>query len=372
MKFSPSKGFTLVETALVIIIGGVLMASMSAALTSYIRQAKVKTTNERIAIAHSALQQYLDINKKLPCPASLNAPLDDARFGREAAEDCFGSALAAGTFRAGAGDQRIRIGTLPVRSLNLSDNHIADGWHNRFIYAVTEKLATEGSFSQNGGSIAILDSNDNSVVYPDASAQYVLVSQGNSAQGAYSVSGGQAGTCDTTRLDGLNCNHGTTTFRKTLVTSDRSFDDVLYFQNATADETSIPAGAVLAFNLGACPTGWVPLGDAVGRVIVGSGNYSEAYTASGGRSWSHTHNYILGQKGGNASWQMNRDEMPAHDHAMPMGGNAFEQITTMASPFRAVHDNAATDTGKRTYQSGGNQPHENRQPYLALLYCVKA
>lgn len=34
---------------------------------------------------------------------------------------------------------------------------------------------------------------------------------------------------------------------------------------------AIPAGAVMAFNLAACPSGWSPLPEAVGRVVVGGG-----------------------------------------------------------------------------------------------------
>lgn len=76
-------------------------------------------------------------------------------------------------------------------------------------------------------------------------------------------------------------------------------------------------------------------------------------------------------------------QIPAHTHALtlfqqsdtgkragtPASGNALS-APTKASPFAA---NASANTpfaANSIGPAGGSQPHENRQPYLALNFCI--
>ena len=87
---------------------------------------------------------------------------------------------------------------------------------------------------------------------------------------------------------------------------------------------------------------------------------------------------FLGEDTGQASVTLIAAEMPAHNHDLKAGSSGLA-----ASPSGAVM--APPANGASTYRapgapaqmaanmvgvSGGGQPHENRQPYLALMFCI--
>ena len=118
-----------------------------------------------------------------------------------------------------------------------------------------------------------------------------------------------------------------------------------------ASEIDIPSGAVMAFNLPSCPERWSELTTAQGRFIVGVGTLvNETYT--------------LGDTGGEAFHQLTIEEMPKHNHGGQMNTHCCAGM---------LNDYAYHSRGSKwgTEDEGGDQPHENRPPYLALLYCQK-
>ena len=146
----------------------------------------------------------------------------------------------------------------------------------------------------------------------------------------------------------------------------------------------VPSGAVMAFNLDACPAGWSPLVAAAGRVVVGA---SEGVTR--------------GSMLGSDTTTLTVDQLPGHVHAIADPGHQHEsgergfmtrQRTTRTDLGYAPGGNyAATDgcpnnvsgLGTRgatanattgitgTNSTGGGQSFDNRQASLALLYCQK-
>lgn len=371
-----TNGFSLVEVAIVLLIGSLLLAGASSALTTYLKQGRINTTTERLDLINAAIQQYLNVNKKLPCPAPLDAQPDTAEFGIEVNSTDCRTAAYAGTFRAGGAGSEIRIGAIPVRSLNLPDQFVADGWKARYTYAVTEALASEGSFRQDGGKIAVVDSNNNTVVSPAGSAQYVIISHGENKSGAYDISGIALGGCNAGALEEINCNRGSAIFRKTILIAEAEgsdyFDDYLYAQNATADQFSMPVGAIVAFDLAACPDGWLEYSPSVGRTIIGVGNYE-------GDDYAPTENYTLGVKGGYAKWKLTESEMPAHTHRVLLGTpppkdvryTAANLSTDISKPSQMVLVDDGMSTTLSTEKVGGDASHENMPPYIALRYCKK-
>lgn len=103
-------------------------------------------------------------------------------------------------------------------------------------------------------------------------------------------------------------------------------------------------------------------------------------------------NYVIGQVGGEEFHTLTQSEMPAHNHSLRADAAtaAASNVNAPASNLVLGQSTGATSTGGSfgvniysTDQSnlvaaapaaiangGGNQAHENRQPFLALNYCM--
>jgi len=102
----------------------------------------------------------------------------------------------------------------------------------------------------------------------------------------------------------------------------------------------------MAFDLASCPSGWSEYASARDKTIIGSGS-----------------SYSRGATGGEASHTLNVAEMPSHSHS----GRA------MLGSYGWCPKAGCGDYGPvgAIGSEGGNQPHNNMQPYIALLYCRK-
>lgn len=87
--------------------------------------------------------------------------------------------------------------------------------------------------------------------------------------------------------------------------------------------------------------------------------------------------FTLGQKGGEEVHTITQNEMPAHTHLI----NATNNLATAATPtgltLAQANANIYGGTSDLTTMApatisnvGGSQPHENRQPFLALTFCI--
>lgn len=93
-------------------------------------------------------------------------------------------------------------------------------------------------------------------------------------------------------------------------------------------------------------------------------------------------NYVLGQKGGTESVTLTTQQIPAHTHTMvattaaatattpgpgllpgAVSGDTFYVNTTSGN-------NVAAMSPQSLLPSGGNQPHENTMPTIAMTYCI--
>jgi hypothetical protein len=128
----------------------------------------------------------------------------------------------------------------------------------------------------------------------------------------------------------------------------------------------VPAGAVMAFNLDACPSGWAPLPTAAGRAIVGA-----------------TTGLARGSVVGADQVTLSLAQMPTHAHAM--AGNALVDQAPTACPnagysdgdMRGLYGGQTVGNGSfvcaqsSTLNAGSSAPFDNRQASIALLYCQK-
>lgn len=86
----------------------------------------------------------------------------------------------------------------------------------------------------------------------------------------------------------------------------------------------------------------------------------------------------LGQLGGDETVMLTTDELPAHSHAMAAnsshGANASPAGKVPGhSSSGTVYADASDGSRMKSHTimpTGGNQSHNNVQPYLALSYCI--
>ncbi len=109
-----ARGFTLIEIAVVLVIAALMIALFAALGSGLLAQQKRQTTNSRLAGIDAALVQYVQQQRKLPCPAD-----GTANTGADAG--C-------------AGNQA--NGVVPWAALGLSESDIVDGWGRRITYRV--------------------------------------------------------------------------------------------------------------------------------------------------------------------------------------------------------------------------------------------
>ena len=96
--------------------------------------------------------------------------------------------------------------------------------------------------------------------------------------------------------------------------------------------------------------------------------------------------YVMGQMAGAETVTLTPQQLPAHTHPMYAAATAgtvgAPTVTTMLSdqgpagtavsayaPYNAANEQVALTAGSTT-PTGGNQPHENRQPYVGVNFIL--
>jgi hypothetical protein len=154
-----------------------------------------------------ALKNFVAMEGRLPCPAPLNAAPDASDFGKEAAGPCEGGALASGTYRmVGRDGMPVRVGAVPVRTINVPDKMMMDGYGRRYVYAVTEKIASPGAdIKTDEGAIYINNQNGQSISDQSGLIIYALMSPGTDDRGAFDEQGSLIAPCESGTVAGNNC-----------------------------------------------------------------------------------------------------------------------------------------------------------------------
>lgn len=206
------KGASLVAAAFLLVVLGfaVILASQFYRLW-HDYETRQKTESDLLGI-QERLAWFLTENGRYPCPAPLSAGLDTPEFGVET--DCGPTSTpAAGTFNAAGRDGRpVRTGTIPVRTLGLPDEMIADGYKHRYVYAVTRDYAytdaTTTIPSGDNGGIFVEDPNGNPATSVPGNLVQAVFSVGWDINGAYGLDGQLISPCDTSVLpSGQNCDY---------------------------------------------------------------------------------------------------------------------------------------------------------------------
>lgn len=227
-----TKGFTMIELAVVIAFSGVFALIIGNFFRSYTSDLQRQSTVESLDLAHQALYEYYGRNGVYPCPADPTLGPGDANYGVARCRD-----YAAGTFDPDActflatpnmnctvnnsrdadnngSNDVVMIGVIPFQTLVDADLdtqfkflHRKDGYNTLLTYAVSESMTNTELYNINFpaegtlGAIRVVDENDIPVTDPPDSAHYVLYSHGDNGRGGYSATGNQIDNCNVVRLD---------------------------------------------------------------------------------------------------------------------------------------------------------------------------
>jgi prepilin-type N-terminal cleavage/methylation domain-containing protein len=355
-KASKQEGFTLVELAIVIVIAGLLIGLFGNFIVNYSINIKQKKVQSDLELISETIDSFLRVNRRLPCPARFDLEAGDAGFAREVITGAGTISVCDDVTPITAGitylpTEGIVIGSIPTRVINLPDDYQLDPWGVRYTYAVTATQATAGLYDTEGGSISIEDPAGNTLITPADRGSYVIVSHGRNRNGARTLSGAIAGACTGGDPEVSNCN-GSPVFVNTIQNSDvdgQIFDDYVVYNAGAFLVPEIPEGAVMAFDSPDCPIGWSQFTAARGRTIVGVTPNTGIPVVAGAAANSGEISFPAG----------------------PTDGSA----TTAASVIYTVGDfGGSIERADRTdyLHGGGNLAfYENRDPYIALMYCRK-
>lgn len=198
MKYLSSRGFTLLEMSIVLVIIALVTGMAMSSSISIIAQARISATQQKMKAIEDALLEYRIANDRLPCPGDNTLATTNANFGLEASNPgtCTGgSPIAANYSAAGTTNTPATAaeGALPVLTLGLPADFMFDGWGNRFRYAVDVGYTAYGAFTNTpvGCINAAITIND-AISSPTRSTAsvYALISHGPNGHGAYPKNGG--------------------------------------------------------------------------------------------------------------------------------------------------------------------------------------
>ena len=158
-------------------------------------------------------------------------------------------------------------------------------------------------------------------------------------------------------------------------------------------------GEIRMFGGSFAPAGWamcdgqlIPISqndalfNLIGTTYGGDGQNTFALPDLRGRAPMHqgqgpgiSQNYVIGQNGGVEQVTVTIQQTPVHTHAYIASGDPADQISgsggILAQPVSLpiYFANATPDTNlnaSTVQPQGGNQPHENMQPFLVITFII--
>ncbi len=177
-----SRGFTLIELSIVLVIIASLVAMIMFSIQARMDAAKIYITKERMQMIADAIDRYVEIYGHIPCPADRVARTN-ANYGISMGDDITGTTCPA------VGAPELFSGDVPARSLGLDTQMIADGWGIRFDYIIVKAYADADLFLSDDNTyedeFEIRNQGDQNVA-EDRDVAYTLISHGPNALGGVS------------------------------------------------------------------------------------------------------------------------------------------------------------------------------------------
>lgn len=133
-------GFTLLETAMVLVILGLIAGAGLSLATALRTNQGISTARTKQETIKEALNSFIARNQRLPCPAIETLAPGAVGYGVESG----GPGACGATAVAGGAVQR---GVVPWVSLGLPDADALDGWNNRFSYLVVQAATASSTLA---------------------------------------------------------------------------------------------------------------------------------------------------------------------------------------------------------------------------------
>ena len=244
---SKARGYTLIELAIAVMVGGILIGAAASSTGVYLKNQASQTTLNNISIVTASLSNYLIQTGAYPCPAPIDAARTDPRYG--IAGDCTDTSVVDGSCGNGycvqqsdkvwnatppvgwpaskawpptGWSDRARRGAVPFRTLGIREDEAEDGFNTRLDYTVMESLAVVTTYNQKNGGIDVYNNHGTTNGHPGTpivnsprgsqggSMQYIVISHGPDRAGAYSHDGLLVNPCPPlySTWDAANCQTG--------------------------------------------------------------------------------------------------------------------------------------------------------------------
>ncbi len=150
-------------------------------------------------------------------------------------------------------------------------------------------------------------------------------------------------------------------------------------------------GEIRIFPYNKVPQGWAVCDGQLLAISQNQALFSLLYTTYGGNGTTtfglpdmrdrvvvgSSNDYKQGNKGGAATHTLTVAEMPGHNHPLNVSANKGTSDSPVGNVLAATPANVYTKTLKAVNMASGSistsgkgMPHNNRQPYLALCYCI--
>lgn len=266
-----SKGFTLIELSIVLLIIGIISIPLLRLYTNYLMQEKIDLTKSNLTQISRAMALFSQL--RYPCPSDRSLPPSDPNYGVDV---CTLSTFSLATVPlcdttgkeqglckapgardteddadgiAGNNREFVLIGGVPIRyetidtsttppTINIkpingvSSGILLDAWNNQFTYAVSYPSTnpSTGFTRFKNGVIKVVDEWNNDTAGTKLDAHFIVISHGSDGSGAYNNVRSR-NECDLANVDSRNCD-GDSTFVQGLshYGGTMKYDDYSYVQ----------------------------------------------------------------------------------------------------------------------------------------------
>lgn len=207
-----TRGFTLIEMAVVLVILSMAAAGGLAVVTRSTDVEKMRLTRERMDKILRATELYAQKWYAVTCPASPTQLPTDAGFSRSMGYVGAGPAptCITATGLARSASNNVFMGAVPTGTLGLPPEYMLDGWGRKFAFVVDQDMINgQGTFlidkeffRGNNSDILLVDASGNAVVKDATNSPsgapsagdarnpvVVLISHGKNGFGAYPYKG---------------------------------------------------------------------------------------------------------------------------------------------------------------------------------------